>query len=117
MARLSLPAESWVRTRTSRRSSVSAAALSGGRLEYNCDLRADAEARWLAAADVDAASLSAWEIVRATNLRAEQEERKRDARKQKRDEEAQMIVHTFKDTAIGQLASSPRKSIRARTPQ
>ena len=78
----------------------------GGRLEYNCDLRADAEARWLAAADVDAASLSAWEIVRATNLRAEQEERKRDARKQKRDEEAQMIVHTFKDTAIGQLVLS-----------
>ena len=78
----------------------------GGRLEYNCDLRGGSEPRWLAAAAVDAASLSAWEIVLATNLRAEQEERKRDARKRKRDEEAAMIVHTFKETAIGKLVLS-----------
>ena len=80
----------------------------GGRLEYHCDLRGGSEPRWLAAAALDAASLSAWEIVRATTLRADQEKRKRDARKRKRDEEAAMIVHTFKETAIGKLVLSQK---------
>ena len=85
----------------------------GGHLEYNCDLCGDSEPRWLAAAAVDAASLSAWEIVRATNLRAEQEGRKRDARKRKRDEKAAMIVHTFKESAIGKLFLSQKINTRS----
>ena len=85
----------------------------GGHLEYNCDLCGGSEPRWLAAAAVDAASLSAWEIVRATNLRAEQEGRKRDARKRKRDEKAAMIVHTFKESAIGKLFLSQKINTRS----
>ena len=84
----------------------------GGRLQYHCTLRGVSEPRWLAAAAMDTASLTAWEVFCATNLKAEQEKRKRDARKRKRDEEAQMIVHTFKETAIGKLVLSQRINVR-----
>jgi D-alanyl-D-alanine carboxypeptidase len=46
----------------------------GGRLEYNCDLRGGSEPRWLAAAAVDADSLSAWEIVRATKKKSSRDQ-------------------------------------------